>query len=56
MVIWVQFPVAAGSSHTKLFMMKWGPQNITDRPDVSIMRLVGVAYGPMTCYPSEAVL
>ena len=32
-----------------VLMMKWGPQNITDRPSVSIMLLGGLACGPMTC-------
>ena len=42
----VEFPVGAGSSHTKkmgvipacmVLMMEWGPRNITGRPAVSIM-------------------
>ena len=36
--------------------MKWERQNITGWPGVGIMRLGGLACGPMTCYPSEAVL
>ena len=45
-VLWVRFPVAAGSSHTKdvgvvyscmVLTMKEGPRIITGRPGVSIM-------------------
>ena len=47
-VLWVRFPVAAGSSHTKdvkmgvipacmILTIKKGPRNTTGRPGVSIM-------------------
>ena len=55
MVILVQLSVTAGSSHTKDVENGSGPC-LHGTHGVSIMKLGGLACGPMTCYPSEAAL
>ena len=54
-VLWVQLSITAGSSHTKDVENGSGPW-LHGTHGVSIMKLDGLACGPMTCYPSEAAL
>ena len=63
----VQFLVVENQGHTKdvnmvvvpacmALSMKYEPQSKTDQPCVSILRIGGLACGPMTCDFSEAGL
>ena len=64
-VLWVRFPVGAGSSHTKDFKNVSGPCLHGTQDEVGTTKHIWLAQcqynvtwlacGPMICYPSEAV-
>ena len=64
MVLWVQFPVGAGSSHTKDVKNGSGPCLHGTQDEVGTTKHDWLAWcqynvlacGPMTCYLSEAAL